>query len=189
MNLKTVLLGFLARENLTGYEMKRLMEKSVGFFFGASYGSIYPALKDLEEAGLVRSTLVVQEERPNKKVYEITTSGRSLFRERLAEGALADDNYRSELLMHLFFGDEHDPERLVVMIREYERRYRAKLESLRGVEEEFGEVMSPYQKMCLESGLSHYRCRLDWAAGVEEQVRALAGTEPDASLVPEEERR
>ena len=188
MNLKTVLLGFLLREELTGYEIKRLMEKSVGYFFGASYGSIYPALKELEEAGLVRSTLVVQEERPNKKVYEITASGRDLFRERLAEGTPAGDNYRSELLMHLFFGDEHDPERLVAMIREYEERYRAKLESLHGVEEEFGEVMSPYQRMCLESGLSHYRCRLEWAAGVEEQVRALAGKKPGPARGPKERR-
>ena len=188
MNLKTVLLGFLARENLTGYEIKRLMEKSVGYFFGASYGSIYPALKDLEEAGLVRSTLVVQGERPNKKVYEITASGRDLFRERLAEGEPADDTYRSELLMHLFFGDEHEPERLVAMIREYEEWYRAKLERLRAVEEEFGDVMSPYQRMCLESGLSHYRCKLDWAAGVEKQVRALAGKKPGSTHVPKERR-
>lgn len=188
MNLKTVLLGFLAREDLTGYEIKHLMERSVGFFFGASYGSIYPALKDLEEAGLVRSTLVVQEERPNKKVYEITPSGRDLFHERLAEGTPANDNYRSEFLMHLFFGDEHDPEKLVGMIRDYQERYLAKLESLRGVEEEFGEVMSPYQRMCLQSGVSHYRSRLDWAAGVEQQVRILAGTEPNASPVVEEGR-
>lgn len=188
MNLKTVLLGFLARENLTGYEIKRLMEKSVGYFFGASYGSIYPALKELEEAGLVRSTLVVQEERPNKKVYEIDSSGRYLFRERLAEKSPADDNFRSEFLMHLFFGDEHDPESLVAMIREYEEHYRTKLESLRGVEEEFGEVMSPYQRMCLESGLSHYRCRLEWAAGVEERVRALTGKKPGSARVPKEKR-
>ena len=184
MNLKTVLLGFLAREDLTGYELKHLMERSVGYFFGASYASIYPALKGLEEAGLVRSTLVVQEERPNKKVYEITPPGRALFRERLAQESPADDNYRSELLMHLFFGEEHDPERLLAMIRDYEDRFRAKLESLRGVEEEFGEVMSPYQRMCLQSGVSHYRGRLEWAAGVEEQVRALSGAE----AVPKERR-
>src|ERR687883_548981 len=55
MNLKSVLLGFLTSRDLTGYELKHLMERSVGHFFGASYGSIYPALRDLEEAGLVRS--------------------------------------------------------------------------------------------------------------------------------------
>jgi DNA-binding PadR family transcriptional regulator len=178
MNLKTVLLGFLARGSLTGYEIRRLMEKSVGYFFGASYGSIYPALKDLEGAGLVCSTLVVQEDRPNKKVYEITAEGRRRFRARLAEGSPAADSYRSELLMHLFFGEDHDPERLVEMVEEYADRCRAKLEALRGVEDEFGEVMSPYQGMCLRSGLSQYGAKLEWAGEVEEQLRALAGRRP-----------
>lgn len=175
MDLKTVLLGFLTRGSLTGYELRRLMQRSVGYFFGASYGSIYPALRDLEGAGLVRSTLVVQEDRPNKKVYEITAEGRDRFRARLGEGSPADDSYRSELLMHLFFGEDHDPERLVEMVGEYADRCRAKLESLRGVEDEFGEGMSPYQRMCLRSGLSQFRCRIEWAAEVEEQLRALVG--------------
>lgn len=175
MDLKTVLLGFLGRGSLTGYEIRRLMQRSVGHFFGASYGSIYPALKDLEAAGLVRSTLVVQEGRPNKKVYEVTAEGRRRFRARLAEGSPADDAYRSEVLMHLFFGEDHDVERLVEMVGRYADRCRAKLESLCGVEEEFGEVMSPYQRMCLRSGLSHFRGRIEWAAEVERELRALAG--------------
>src|SRR5919206_3020020 len=101
MNLKSVLLGFLTNGDLTGYELKHLMERSVGHFFGASYGSIYPALKDLEGAGLVRSTRVVQSERPNKKVYSITPEGEAYFREALSEPP-APDSVRSEFLMHLF---------------------------------------------------------------------------------------
>src|SRR3712207_8312837 len=76
--------------DLTGYELKHLMERSVGFFFGASYGSIYPALKDLEEACLVRSTRVVQSERPNKKVYAITQEGVAYFRGALDEPPAPD---------------------------------------------------------------------------------------------------
>jgi DNA-binding PadR family transcriptional regulator len=175
MDLKTVLLGFLARNSLTGYDLRRLMERSVGFFFGASYGSIYPALRDLEEKGLVRSTLVIQEVRPNKKVYELTSAGRESFEERLAERSPADDAYRSEFLMHLFFGEYHEPERLVEMVEAYANRYSAKLEVLRDVEAEFGEAMSPYQRMCLHSGLSHYRSRLEWCGEVEKQLRVLVG--------------
>src|SRR3712207_2878396 len=91
--------------DLTGYELKHLMERSVGFFFGASYGSIYPALKDLEEACLVRSTRVVQSERPNKKVHAITQEGVAFFRGALDEPP-APDTFRSEFLMHLFFGHQ-----------------------------------------------------------------------------------
>ena len=78
MNLRAVLLGFLTRGDLTGYELKGAMDESVGFFFGARYGSIYPTLRSLEEEGFVRSTLVVQSDRPNKKVYSLTPEGRAL---------------------------------------------------------------------------------------------------------------
>lgn len=176
MNLKLVLLGFLVREKLTGYELKHLMERSVGFFFGASYGSIYPALKDLEGDGLVRSELVVQEDRPNKKVYEITAEGRDHFRTRIHEVSPSEESFRSEFLMHLFFGDQHDPERLLEMAGGYRDWCMQRRESLQSVEEEFGEVMSPYQRMCLDSGLTHFESRLRWIDGVEEELRSLSGS-------------
>lgn len=172
-----VLLGFLARGSRTGYELRALMERSVGFFFGASYGSIYPALKSLAGEGLVRVEEVVQSGRPNKKVYTITPEGRERFRARLREEEPSGDVLRSEFLMHLFFGDEHDPRRLLELAGEYRGRCEERLERLRGVEEEFGEAMSPYQRMTLDSGLSHFRGRLDWIRGVEDRLRALAVSE------------
>ena len=95
MNLRAVLLGFLTRGDLTGYELKGAMDESVGFFFGASYGSIYPALRSLEEEGFARSTLVVQSDRPNKKVYSLTPEGRAYILEGLKK-PLAADSFRSK---------------------------------------------------------------------------------------------
>src|SRR3712207_3856421 len=125
--------------DLTGYELKHLMERSVGFFFGASYGSIYPALKDLEEAGLVRSTRVVQSERPNKKVYAITPEGVAYFRGTLDEPP-APDAFRSEFLMHLFFGHHQKPGRLLELVRRHREEHEQMIEHLGEVEEEFREV-------------------------------------------------
>ena len=173
MNLRAVLLGFLAQGDLTGYELKHLMERSVGFFFGASYGSIYPALKDLEGAGLVRSTRVVQSDRPNKKVYTVTPEGEAYFRKALGEPP-APDSFRSEFLMHLFFGHHHDPERLLELVRRYREEHQQTVERLEEVEEEFREVATPYQMMCLRSGLTHAESRVAFLRGVEEEIRQLA---------------
>jgi len=173
LNLRAVLLGFLVQGDLTGYELKHLMERSVGFFFGASYGSIYPALKGLEGAGLVRSTRVVQADRPNKKVYSITPEGESYFREALGEPP-APDSFRSEFLMHLFFGHHHEPERLLELVRRYREEHEQTIERLEGVEEEFREVATPYQMMTLRSGLSHAEDRVAFLRGIEEEIRELA---------------
>src|SRR5215211_2439172 len=49
-----VILGMLALGKRTGYEIKALVDVSTRFFWAASYGQIYPELKRLEEAGLIR---------------------------------------------------------------------------------------------------------------------------------------
>ncbi len=181
------LLGFLARGSRTGYELKALMERSVGFFFGASYGSIYPALKSLAGEGLVRVEEVVQSGRPNKKIYTITPEGRQRFRASLREEEPSGDVFRSEFLMHLFFGDEHDPRRLLELIGEYRSRCEARLERLRDVEEEFGKTMTPYQRMTLDFGLSHFRGRLEWIREVEDRLRSLAARDGPEQRQPRQE--
>jgi DNA-binding PadR family transcriptional regulator len=172
MNLRAVLLGFLTRGDLTGYELKGAMDESVGFFFGASYGSIYPTLRTLEERGLVRSTLIVQSDRPNKKVYSLTQEGRAYFLEALQEPP-ATDSFRSEFLTHLFFGRHQDPERLLALIEDYRNRLLGSLELLRKVEEEVKEVATPYESMCVRFGLTRYEATLSWLGSVEKEVRAM----------------
>jgi DNA-binding PadR family transcriptional regulator len=181
LNLRVVLLGFLAQGDLTGYELKHLMERSVGFFFGASYGSIYPALKDLEGAGLVRSRRVVQSERPNKKVYTITPEGEAYFRTALSD-APASDTLRSEFLMHLFFGHHHEPGRLLELVRRYREEHEQMIGRLKEVEEEFREVATPYQMMCLRSGLAHAESQVTFLQGIEEEIRELAREDQETDM-------
>lgn len=76
MDVKTLCLGVLTERDLTGYEIKQHFEEAFSHFFVAGYGSIYPALADLTRRGLVGCTSVLQEKRPDKKVYSLTPSGR-----------------------------------------------------------------------------------------------------------------
>ena len=45
--LDCVILGLLSHEELTGYEIKKRIDTTLKYFWGASYGSIYPTLSDL----------------------------------------------------------------------------------------------------------------------------------------------
>ncbi|WP_236880832.1 PadR family transcriptional regulator [Clostridioides difficile] len=46
--LEYIILGFLMEKELSGYDLKQIMSESTSYFFDASFGSIYPALKRLE---------------------------------------------------------------------------------------------------------------------------------------------
>ncbi len=75
MDVKTLCLGVLTEGDQTGYEIKRRFEEAFSHFFGASFGSIYPALAELSRQGLVTCRSVEQDKRPDKKVYSLTAAG------------------------------------------------------------------------------------------------------------------
>lgn len=65
-----VILGLLSHEDLTGYEIKKRMDTALKYFWGASYGSIYPALGDLVKRGLASKRDGAENNR-NKIIYSI----------------------------------------------------------------------------------------------------------------------
>lgn len=69
------LLGLLARKDHSGYDLARGLKDPVAFFWHAQHSQIYPELAKLERSGLVQHTLIEQSERPDKKVFRLTTLG------------------------------------------------------------------------------------------------------------------
>src|SRR4029078_13686489 len=69
-----VILGMLRLGSRTGYDIKQKIEISTRFFWGASYGQIYPELKRLAAAGLVEAA---QDPRGGVKrtAYRLTPAG------------------------------------------------------------------------------------------------------------------
>ncbi|HEY8217583.1 MAG TPA: PadR family transcriptional regulator [Acidimicrobiia bacterium] len=51
--LELAVLGLLKEQPLHGYELKKRLGDTLGFLWGVSYGSLYPALRRLERAGAI----------------------------------------------------------------------------------------------------------------------------------------
>ena len=68
-------MGLLSREELSGYDLKRWMERPLGYFWSAKHSQIYPELARLEGEGFVTHRVVEQSGKPDKKVYRITPAG------------------------------------------------------------------------------------------------------------------
>ncbi len=123
MDVKTLCLGVLSMGERSGYEIKKTVEESFHHFFRAGYGSIYPALAELERTGHVTGREVAQEGRPAKRVYGITATGRDLLESALA-GEEPRHVVRSEFLVLMYFAHLLPAERLASVLDSMIGRFR-----------------------------------------------------------------
>jgi DNA-binding PadR family transcriptional regulator len=114
-----VVLGMIAVGARTGYEIKRQVERSTAFFWGASFGQIYPELERLERAGLIRASSPGIRRR---REFDVTRAGRAALREWLAEGGAGTFAFRSEALLKAFFADLASPEAQLANARDQRER-------------------------------------------------------------------
>jgi PadR family transcriptional regulator AphA len=117
MDVKTLCLGVLCHCDATGYDIKKHFESAFSHFFVAGYGSIYPALAELTDCGLVRCEAQPQPGRPDRKVYRATQEGRVAFREALCRTE-PRHKVRSEFLVLLYFARLMPAERLTAVLEQ-----------------------------------------------------------------------
>jgi DNA-binding PadR family transcriptional regulator len=82
-DIRNAALLLLAEEPRNGYQIMQDVEQRSGGMWRPSPGSVYPALQQLEDEGLVQVT-----EADGRKLYEITDAGRAAIKDR-GEGAPA----------------------------------------------------------------------------------------------------
>lgn len=110
MNVKTLCLGVLSLGEASGYEIKKEIEEGLfSHFIEASFGSIYPALTQLNAGGMVTLRAEEQTSRPDKKVYAITETGRAALAKSIRV-IPARDKYKSEFLFEMLFKEFLAPE-------------------------------------------------------------------------------
>ncbi len=116
MDVKTVCLGMLNDGEASGYDLKKQFESTFAHFFAAGYGSIYPALSSLAEAGLVDCREIPQEGKPDRKVYRITDAGHQHLLDALQNPA-PSHKLRSEFLATMCFAHLMSPEQIEAVIQ------------------------------------------------------------------------
>ncbi len=76
-DIRTAALLLLSEEPRNGYQIMQEVQERSGGVWRASPGSVYPALQQLEDEGLIRS-----EESDGRKLYVLTDAGRAFVTER-----------------------------------------------------------------------------------------------------------
>jgi DNA-binding PadR family transcriptional regulator len=187
------LLGLVAREPLSGYDLTQRMKQRVGYFWqAAGHSHIYPELGRLEAAGLATHEVVAQDERPAKKVYAITDAGRAALRRWVTEPAPAPAR-RDERVLKAYSLWVADPAEVVALFRAQEQEHLerlARFETIRAHSERQWDLVGrrhdtpPFASLAaLECGILQERAYAEWCRWVIAQVeRALASPAAEDAL-------
>ncbi|WFB05958.1 PadR family transcriptional regulator [Streptomyces sp. LX-29] len=171
MALRHAVLAALLDEELSGYQLAKAFDLGVANFWHALPQQLYAELTRLERDGLIAGREVVQDTRPNKRLFTVTSAGREEL-ERFTASAAKPSFIRDDLMVKVQAVDHVAVETVIAQLTERAAFAQAKIEllgrllhTMRGdrTEEEFlrhGERVGPYLT-CLR-GLAFERGNHDW---------------------------
>ncbi len=167
-------LGLLAWSGeSSGYELHKRAGSSVGFIWAPARSQLYAVLKRLAAAGLVSGRPVVQEDRPDKRMFSLTNAGMATLRDWLDRIEPIEPEDRDGVLLKLFFGAFGDPEAGRRQLLDYRDRVEQRLATYREIEDTFeGErgTAALRRLQSLRLGIALMQASLAWA---DETIQAL----------------
>jgi DNA-binding PadR family transcriptional regulator len=117
----------------TGYAIKRFIERAASFFWSVSYGQIYPELRRLEAAGLIKGRDVTESGR-RRREYSLTAAGKDELGRWLADPAEPTMWMRNEGILRLMLADWEDHEMVRKNLHDLRRMTAERLEAVRALE-------------------------------------------------------
>ena len=165
-----VILGAVRRKSRSGYEIKRLVDRSTRFFWAASYGQIYPELRRLEAEGLIAGTSKPHGARP-RTVYRVTPRGRRALRTWLLT---PDAGYevRDEGLLKLFFADALTASEALALVRNLRANRHRVLDRLLEIQSDVSVRRPRFPSLVLEYGTERHRWEVEWLERLERRLAA-----------------
>lgn len=171
MSLRHAILGILEFSPAHGYQLRRVLAEGISLFWPVKLAAIYPCLRRLEEEGLVaHRTETTDPGRPDRKVYEITDSGRdelARWRRLPPEG---EAQQRAPLYLKLLFAKPENLDDTVHWIAKDLERLRGQADRLRT------ELANPrvfstfFLQFMRESGLAHLELQIEMLEDLRQRV-------------------
>lgn len=159
-------LGILSMQDASGYDIKKIMERSTDHIWKESDASIYPALKWLLAKKLVVCKIQNHTGARLKKVYIITKDGKNILKQWLTEDPEPLQN-RNELLLKVFFGKNNDPQYVINHIENFRTTEAKKFEQynrlfLKQKTMHNQSIDNLYKFLALKAGILTTEARLRW---------------------------
>lgn len=176
MSLKHGILGFLSNEDCSGYHLEKLFSSRIGYFWNAKISQVYRDLNSMEKLGWVQSNMVVQSDRPNKKVFKITDSGKKELERWLAEYSTRGDfEIRMGILVRMYFANKLSKDYTIKLLQGFLSDSKQKLAEINAITVDGIENASPleviYVESTLEYGKQHYKMQINWCEDILKKIQ------------------
>lgn len=182
MSLQFAILGLLEYKSMTGYDLKKIFDESINNFWAASLSQIYRELGTLENKGYLASVIQPQNDRPDKRIYNITEAGKTAFKEWIANfPQRVSKEARDEFTLRVFFGSHLSKEDLIKQFQRFKDEKLSDLEKTKSLNElsvKYTEEMQLFnnEELCWKFVLRRARLTLDmlihWADECIEDLRS-----------------
>ena len=168
-----VILGLLAHEDLTGYDIKKRIDGAISLFWKGSFGSIYPALSSMEKEGLVEKKADATGKR-ERIFYHVTDKGIDCLKAWLEDEKVTND-LKYETLLKLHFGGSVDRATSLKNVEAFEKEIAEKLSLLqlykKNLEPELDNEDHLHYYLTVSFGITTYEAYLKWC----EEAKKLLG--------------
>ncbi len=175
--LEIAVLGLLNESPMHGYELRKRLSTLLGAFRAFSYGSLYPTLRRLSEAGWIYdeppadSTSSAVRSRRGKRVYRLTAEGKEHLADLLAQvgpDAFDDEGFGARLA---FFAQTRSDIRLQIL-EGRRRRVEEQRDGMKSTLARTGERFDRYTRELHEHGLESVDREVRWLNELIESERA-----------------
>ena len=191
MSLKYAILSLLAHDPLSGYELMKLFDGSVAYFWHATHPQIYKELARLERDGEVTHRSVEQRGRPTKKIYSLSESGKAALLGwlRVPVGA---QRVKDEMMLKTFSYGLLDREEATDLITQHREQHRERLRQYQELERFLRSGPVGTNRLRLGAYLTllrGIRYESDYVAWCDEAADLLSGGSAEQPALPSSEPR
>ncbi len=175
MSLAYAILAALNNQECSGYDLAKYFEESIGYFWSATHQQIYRELALLEDRGWVKGKTIEQEDRPNKKLFALTSLGQEQMTEWMSRPSKLS-KHKEEILVKLFAGNLVSPDILMSELERLRQVHQQQLQTYQEIEQQYfpSPNVLPYAAKCqyltLRQGISH---EINWVEWCDEAIAML----------------
>jgi PadR family transcriptional regulator AphA len=181
---KYAILGILSLAPMSGYDIKKITDNSIGHFWNENFGHLYPVLGRMEREGLISREILSTPGRPDRSVYTLTQTGKTALADWLTREP-EDPPTRIELLLQIFFAKGLPIPGIIQKIKNEKDLQEQRLSTYEAIERHIlegdahqGQGDIPFWLMTLSFGKHRSKATVAWCEETIKKLREMEAGQP-----------